>query len=221
MIGTSRSRHALDPVAHRSFDQADVADQAFDAVGLQRGGLVGAPHGAVQSDVPFDDAGPEATAATEEGMPVSCPEYPTGTPNCCLSTGMTRDSVPRNKPDRCCWSAGGSDSACRSTSHGVVDLIEVAHSGGQRLPAGPWNGCGLRARRRSGRLKPPCGMRVILLDEIDRGFVPRGYAPDDPLFAAVGVDLAILLAPNSRPRFRSPLVGPKGFSRGRANSSFV
>ena len=33
---------------------------------------------------------PNATAAEDEGMPVSCPEYPTGTPNCCLSTGMTR-----------------------------------------------------------------------------------------------------------------------------------
>src|SRR5580698_4991578 len=51
--------HALDPVAERGFDQADVAHQTHDAVRLERGGLVAAPHGAIERDVALDHAGAE------------------------------------------------------------------------------------------------------------------------------------------------------------------
>src|SRR3954452_17783390 len=44
----------LDPVAQGLLEDADVADQGLEALGLQRGGLVRAPHRPVQGDVPLD-----------------------------------------------------------------------------------------------------------------------------------------------------------------------
>ena len=49
----------LHAVAEGRLDGADVADQALQALRLDRGGLVGAPHGAVEGDVPLDEGGAE------------------------------------------------------------------------------------------------------------------------------------------------------------------
>ena len=49
----------LDAVAEGGLDDADVADQAVQALRLDGGGLVGAPHGAVEGDVALDEGGAE------------------------------------------------------------------------------------------------------------------------------------------------------------------
>src|SRR5580704_9765797 len=50
---------AFDAIAHRRFDQANVANQPRDAVGLERGCVIGAPHRTIERDVPLDAASPE------------------------------------------------------------------------------------------------------------------------------------------------------------------
>src|ERR1035437_723319 len=52
--------HALYAVAQRLLDNAHVANDFGNAVGLEGRGLVGPPHGAVERDVAFDAAGAQA-----------------------------------------------------------------------------------------------------------------------------------------------------------------
>src|SRR5215471_17841123 len=47
---------ALDAVAERALDVADVLDQPHEAADLDRGGLIGAPHRAVEREVALDEA---------------------------------------------------------------------------------------------------------------------------------------------------------------------
>ena len=46
--------HALDPVAERLFDDADVADEVLEPRRLQRCGVIGTPHRPIKGDVPLD-----------------------------------------------------------------------------------------------------------------------------------------------------------------------
>src|SRR5688572_28925524 len=48
---------ALDAVAQRALDVADVLDQAHEAADLDAGRLIGAPHRAVEGEVALDEAG--------------------------------------------------------------------------------------------------------------------------------------------------------------------
>ena len=62
---------------------------------------------------------------------------------------------------------------------------------------------------------------VELVDEVDRLLVPAGSEPRDLHRFAVGIDLRVIFLTEFRARFRSPLVVPKGLSRGLASSSAV
>ena len=64
---SSRLVDLLDAVAERGLDGADVADQALQALRLDGGGLVGAPHGAVEGDVALDEGGAEGDGG-ERGL---------------------------------------------------------------------------------------------------------------------------------------------------------
>ncbi len=65
----------LHAVAEGGLDGADVADQTLQALRLDGGCLVGAPHGAVEGDVALDEAGAEGDrAARVVWRPVSWPE---------------------------------------------------------------------------------------------------------------------------------------------------
>ena len=104
--------------------------------------------------------------------------------------------------------------------HGVVDLFQGAHAGGEQDRA-PF---GARVAQQvvigqGGRSDLVAG-HVELVDEINRPSSQQ-EANQAILFSlAVAIDLAdIASRPNSRPYLRSPLVVPKGLSRGRASSS--
>ncbi len=54
MIGTLGGNQFLTGLAHRGLDEADVADEPGNAVGLETGGLVGPHMARSERDVPLD-----------------------------------------------------------------------------------------------------------------------------------------------------------------------
>src|SRR5579864_238967 len=60
---------ALNSVAFCLLPQSDVAHQSRDAVRLQRGRVIGAPHGTIHCDVPLDAAGSKYSRADAGGDP--------------------------------------------------------------------------------------------------------------------------------------------------------
>src|SRR5262249_7122364 len=61
--------NALHAVAERALDVADVRDEAHEPGQLDGGGLVGAPHGAVERDVPLDEGGAERDGGPRRRQP--------------------------------------------------------------------------------------------------------------------------------------------------------
>ena len=115
MIGFSLSKTRFTPSPIAVSTQADVADQAADAVGLQRSGLVGAPHGAVEGDVPLDHAGPQHDRRHRwSGCPSRGPSSRPGRRSALEGRDRPQVQLVVMPTDRCWWCASGPGRACRA-----------------------------------------------------------------------------------------------------------
>src|SRR5208282_331876 len=124
-------QHSLDAVTLRSFNQADVSNQARDSIRFERRGVVRTPHGAIKRDVPLDDAGAEHRGRYARGQP----SFVTGVTNrhaITISQHINNPQIQFFVVGRIRTASMQKDEILLAQNfHCMVDLLDRTHSGRQ------------------------------------------------------------------------------------------
>src|SRR3990170_6431792 len=206
--------HPLHPVAQRFLRHPDVFHQPLESTGLNRGSLIAAPHRPIKGDVPLDQAGAHRhghNRGDEAHLVARVPNR--------AGEGLSQ-SVDHLKIELF-WLTGvgagrvGEEQPVGSqNSHGLTDLLHRRHPGrendGTAFPPHASQkaviGEGSRGKLVAGDIKPG--------QEIDRGLIPDGGKPQDPVLPAGAIDLSVVRLPQLHPVtvFQVGDIAPRGLA---------